>query len=144
MTLFYNSTSNENNFIYSSRKHQRGRRNTVFVVVESHSILYSRKIVCLQVDLFTRYNGIIIEHLRSGANIGVHLKLLFFVNYQTTIAFRTILSLHFHHFWVCHTAHHIVPPHMWARHIVRNVGPPHLGFHFSIGPPTYHSLQGYL
>ena len=53
MTLFSNSTSNENNFIYSSRKHQRGRQNTVFVVVESHSILYSSKNICLQVDWFT-------------------------------------------------------------------------------------------
>ena len=34
----------------------------LFAVVESHSILYSSKIVCLQVDWFTGYNGIIIEH----------------------------------------------------------------------------------
>ena len=33
-----------------------------FVVVEARSILYSSKIVYLQVDWFTRYNGIIIEH----------------------------------------------------------------------------------
>ena len=31
-------------------------------VVEPLSILYSSKIVCLQVDWFTRYNGIMIEH----------------------------------------------------------------------------------
>ena len=47
-----------------SLKHQRGRQNTVFVVIESRSILYSGKIVCLQVDWFTGYNGIMIEHLR--------------------------------------------------------------------------------
>ena len=84
---------------------------TVFVVVESRSILYSSKIVCLLVDWFTGYNGIMTEHLRNGAlwNIGVHLKLWFSVNCQTTIAFRAILSLHFHQLWVCHTVHHIVP-----------------------------------
>ena len=60
-------------------------------------------IVCLQVDWFTGYNGIIIEHLKSGAlwNIEVHLKLLFSVNCQATIASRVIFSLHFHHLWVC-------------------------------------------
>ena len=33
-----------------------------FVVVESRSILYSSKIVCLQVYWFTGYNGVMIEH----------------------------------------------------------------------------------
>ena len=112
-----------------------GRQNTDFVVVESHSILYSSKIVCWQVDWFTGYNGIMIEHLWSGAiwNIGVHLKLLFSVNCQATIAFRAIRSLHY--LWVCHTVHDIVPPQMWVHHIVRNMGPPHLGFPFLVGSP---------
>ena len=85
-----------------------------------------------------------IEHLRSGAlwNIGVHLKLLFSLNCQTIIAFMAILSLHFHHLWVCHILHYIVSPQMCIRHTVRNVGPPHLGFPFPVGlPPSYRSLQ---
>ena len=52
---------------------------------------------------------------------------------QTTIAFRAIRSLHFHHLWVCYTVHHIVPPHMWVRHTVRNVDPLHLRFPFPVG-----------
>ena len=62
-------------------------------------------------------------------------KLLFFVNFQTTVACRAIRSFHFHHLWVRHTVNYIIPPHMWVRHTVRNVGPPHLGFSFSVGPP---------
>ena len=87
-----------------------------------------------------------IEHLRSGAvwDIGVHLKLLFSVNCQTTIASRAILCLHFHHLWVYHTVHHIALPHMWVRHTVRNVSRSHLGFPFPVGlAPSYRSLQGY-
>ena len=33
-----------------------------FAVVESRSILYSSKIVCLQADWFTGYNGIMTEY----------------------------------------------------------------------------------
>ena len=49
-------------FIYSSLKRQRGDKNTVFVADESPSILYSSKIVYLQVDWFTGYDRIMIEH----------------------------------------------------------------------------------
>ena len=118
----------------------------LLLIVESRLILYSSKIVCLLVDWFTGYNGIMIEHLWSGAlwNIGVHLKLLFSVNCQTTISFKVILSLHFHHLWVCHIVHHIVPPQMRVFHTVRNVGQPHSGFSFPVGPPpSYCSLQSY-
>ena len=83
------------------------------------------------------------EYLPRGAlwNIGVHLKLLFFVNCQTTIDFKAILSLHFHHLWVCHIVHHIVSPHMWVCNTVKNVRPPHLGFPFPVGPPpSYRSF----
>ena len=38
-----------------------GDKNTVFAVVESHSILYSSKIVYLIVDWFTGYSGIMNE-----------------------------------------------------------------------------------
>ena len=98
-------------------KHVRWGQNTAFVVVESRSILYSIKIVCLQVDWLTGYNGIMIEHLRSGA------------------LWNILLRLHFHQLWVFRTVHHIVPPHMWVHHTVRNVGPPYLGFPFPVGPP---------
>ena len=37
-------------------------KNTVFVVAESRSIFYSSKIVYLQIDWFTGYNGIMTEH----------------------------------------------------------------------------------
>ena len=74
----------------------------------------------------------------------MHLKLLFSVNCQTTIAFRAIVSLHLHHLWVCHKVHHIVSPLMWVRATVRNVGPPYLGFPFPVGLSSfYRSLQGY-
>ena len=139
-------TSNENNFIYSSLKQQKGRQIIIFVVFESRLILYSSKIVCFQVDWFTGYIKIMIEHLWSGAlwNIGLH-NFLFSINCQTTIAFRAIHSLHFHHLWVCHTVHHIVHPHMWVCHTVKNVDLPHLGFPFLVGPSSsYHSWQGYL
>ena len=39
-----------------------GKIKTVFVVAEARLILYSIKIVYLQVDRFTGYNGIMIEH----------------------------------------------------------------------------------
>ena len=39
-----------------------GDKNKVFVVVASCSILYCSKIVYLQIDWFTGYNDIIIEH----------------------------------------------------------------------------------
>ena len=119
------------------------------VVVESRSIFFSSKIVLLQVDWFTGYHGIMIEHLRSGAlsNIGVLLKLLFSLNCETTIAFRGIFRLHFHHLGVCHTVHHIVLPHMWVHHTMRNESLAHLGFPFPVGlPPSLlcnHSFQSY-
>ena len=47
---------------------------------------------------------------------GVPLKLLFFINCQTTWTYRAICSLHFHRLWVCHTVNYIIPPHMWVRH----------------------------
>ena len=37
-------------------------KNIVFAVPKSHSILYSSKSVYLQVDWFTGYNRIMIEH----------------------------------------------------------------------------------
>ena len=40
----------------------RREQNTAFVVVESHSILYSSRIVYLKIDWSTRYNMIMIEH----------------------------------------------------------------------------------
>ena len=43
--------------------------------------------------------------------------LIFYINCQTTIAFRAIRSLHFYHLWVHHTVNHIFPLHMWVRHI---------------------------
>ena len=43
-------------------------------------------------------------------------KLFFSVNYQMTIAFRGIRSLHFHYLLVRHTVS-FIPPHMWIRHI---------------------------
>ena len=134
-----------NLFIHHSNT-RLGDKNRIFVVVESCSILYSRKIVCLQVDWFTGYNGIMVEHSWSRAlwNIGVYLKFLSSVNCQTTIAFRTILSLHFHHLWFRHILHHIFPSHMWVRHNVRNVGLLYFGFPFPVGPPSnYRSFQAY-
>ena len=53
-------TSNENKFIYLFIR--GGDKDTVFVVVESRSIFYTSKIVYLQIDWFTGYNGIMIQH----------------------------------------------------------------------------------
>ena len=50
---FLISASTDNNFIYSSPIIGRGDKNTVFLVVEPGSILYSGKIVYLQIDWFT-------------------------------------------------------------------------------------------
>ena len=51
--------SNENNLIYSHHSNTRGRdKNIVFIAVKSHSILYSSKIVYLQIDWFTGDNGL--------------------------------------------------------------------------------------
>ena len=57
-------TSNENNLIYLfiTQKPEGDIKNTVFVVTESRSIFYSSKIVYLQIDWFTGYNGIMTEH----------------------------------------------------------------------------------
>ena len=134
-------TSNENNFIYSSLKHQRGRQNSIFVVAGLRSILYSSKIFVYKLT------GLLNKADYDWAlwNIGVRLKLLAPINCQTTIVFRAIFSLHFHHLWACHTVHHIIQPHMSVCHTVRNVGLPHLGFLFPVGlPPSYRNLQGYL
>ena len=61
-------TSNENNLIYLFIIQTPGGEikhsfcsSWVALVVESRSILYSSKIVCLQVDWFTVYNRIMIE-----------------------------------------------------------------------------------
>ena len=76
------------------------------------------------------------------------LKFLFSINWQTTVAYRAVYSLHFHHLWVHHIVNYIIiPSHMWVRHTVRNVGLPHLGFSFPVGPPPSflcnHSFQSY-
>ena len=57
-------SSIENNLIYLFiTPSQTGLiKNTVFVEVESRSILYSSKIACLQIDWFIGYNGIMTEH----------------------------------------------------------------------------------
>ena len=57
-------SSIENNLIYLFiTPSQTGLiKNTVFVEVESHSILYSSKIACLQIDWLIGYNGIMTEH----------------------------------------------------------------------------------
>ena len=57
-------------------------------------------------------------------------KLLFFINCQTTLAYRAVRSLHFHYLRVRHTVNYIIAPHVWVRHTVRNVGPQHLEFSF--------------
>ena len=55
--------SNENNFIYLLiTQIPEGEIKTDFVVVESRSIFCSSKIVYLQIDWFTGYNGIMTEH----------------------------------------------------------------------------------
>ena len=43
-------------------KTREGDKNTVFIVVESGTIFCSSKIVYLQIDWFTEYNGITIEY----------------------------------------------------------------------------------
>lgn len=64
MSYFQISASNENNrYLLIHHSNTRGGKiNTVVVVVESRSNLYSDKIVYLQVVWFTGYSGIIIEH----------------------------------------------------------------------------------
>ena len=52
-------------FIHHSNT--REGHKTVFAEVESRTILYCSKTVCLFVDWCTEYNGIMIEHLQSGA-----------------------------------------------------------------------------
>ena len=55
---------NENHLIclFITQTPKKKTENKVFVVVESHSILYSSKIVYLQIDWFTEYNKIMIVH----------------------------------------------------------------------------------
>ena len=57
-------------------------------------------------------------------------KLLFSVNSRTTVAFRAIRSLHFHHLHVHHTVKYIIPLHMWVHDKVRNVSLPNLALLF--------------
>ena len=54
----------ENNLIYSFITPSQTTQSKIqfFVVVESRSVLYSSKIICLQIDWFTEYNGIMTEH----------------------------------------------------------------------------------
>ena len=66
--LFSNSFVNRkqlNLFIHHSFSDEVKSKTPFLVVVESWSILYSSKIVYLQVDWFTGYNEIMIEHQRS-------------------------------------------------------------------------------
>ena len=52
----------KNNLIYLFiTSSQTGLKARFFVIVESHSIFYSSKIVYLQADRFTGYNGIMTE-----------------------------------------------------------------------------------
>ena len=68
MGYFLIPTSNGNNLIYLFiTQTPDGEIKHSFLVVQSRSILYFRKIVSVQVDWFTGYNRIMIEHLRSGA-----------------------------------------------------------------------------
>ena len=64
MKYFLIPSSIENNFIYLfTTPSQTGlNQRQFYVVVESRSILYCSKIVWLQVDWFTEYNGIMTEH----------------------------------------------------------------------------------
>ena len=61
---FLISSSIKNNFIFIHHFFPEGIKSKAqfFVVGESRSILYSSRIVCLRVDWFTGYNGIMIEH----------------------------------------------------------------------------------
>ena len=61
-SYFLIPTSNKNNLFIHHSNTRGGDKNTGFVVVESRSIFYSSKIVYLQIDWFTGYNGIMIEH----------------------------------------------------------------------------------
>ena len=57
--------SNENNYLFFHPSNTAGRdKNTVFVVVESRSILYARLTGgwIVQIDWFTGYSGIMTEH----------------------------------------------------------------------------------
>ena len=64
MKYFLIPSSIENNFIYLFiTPSQTGlNQKQFYVVVESRSILYCSKIVWLQADWFTEYNGIMTEH----------------------------------------------------------------------------------
>ena len=136
--LFSNSFVNSYLFITPSQT-GLNQKHSFLVVVELRSIFYSSKIVCLPVDWFTEYYGIMIEHYRSWTLwiVGRLLKLLFSVNCQTTVAYRVDHSLYFHQMWVPHTANYITPFHIWVGQTVRNVGLPHLGFSFPVGPPPF-------
>ena len=65
----------------------------------------------------------------------VLIKLLFSIKCLTTVVYRAIRNLNFHHLWVRHAVNYIIFFHMWVRHTVKNVGLPHLGFHFAVGLP---------
>ena len=65
INYFLIPSSIENNLIYlfiTTLSDGVTSKTRFFVVVESRSIFYSSKSVYLQVDWFTGYNGIMIEH----------------------------------------------------------------------------------
>ena len=135
-------TSNENNLIYFFIT-QTPKREIKHSFWSSWVVQLSRTRFCILAILFIyKLTSLLdITGLRlstKGAEhciFGVLLKLLFSVNFQITVAYRAIRSLHFHHLWVRHTMNDIIPHHMWVRNTVRNVGLPHLGFPFPVGPP---------
>ena len=57
--------------------------------------------------------------------VGVLLKLLFFVNWHTTVALL--------HLWFHHIVNYIISTHMWDRYTVRNAGLPFLAFSSPVG-----------
>ena len=110
--------STENYLIYFliTRLHNRqGDKNTVFVVVESRSILYYRKTFsCVWVTTTEKQN--MMESF-CWRFLSVSCSCLSF-------------APHFFHLQVHYAVNYTIPSHMWVHHSVRNVGPPHCKIFF--------------